>query len=53
MEIKETKPYTFIICGKARNGKDTIGGFIKEYYETYTGIYLKDKEKFQVFWFFS
>ena len=35
MEIKETKPYTFIICGKARNGKDTIGGFIKEYYENH------------------
>lgn len=26
-----------------------IQEFIKEYYETYTGIYLKDKEKFQVF----
>lgn len=35
MEIRETKPYTFIICGKARNGKDTIGGFIKEYYENH------------------
>ena len=41
MEIKETKPYTFIICGKARNGKDTIGGFIKEYY----GLKDQDLEK--------
>lgn len=33
MEIKEIKPYTFIVCGKARHGKDTVGAFIKEYYE--------------------
>ncbi len=34
MEIKDTKPYTFIICGKARHGKDTIGEIIKEHYES-------------------
>lgn len=33
MELKEIKPYTFIICGKARHGKDTVGEFIKKHYE--------------------
>lgn len=31
MESKH--PKIFIICGKARHGKDTIGGFIKDYYD--------------------
>ena len=24
----------FMLAGKARNGKDTTGGYIKEYYES-------------------
>lgn len=33
MEIKNRNPKIYIICGKARHGKDTIGGFIKEAYK--------------------
>lgn len=33
MEIKNRKPKIYLICGKARNGKDTIAGFLKEFYE--------------------
>lgn len=33
MEIRTGKTYTFIICGKARHGKDTIADIIKEYYQ--------------------
>lgn len=33
MNLKETKPKIFIIAGKARHGKDTTAGFIREYYE--------------------
>lgn len=33
MELKETPASTYIICGKARHGKDTIAEIIKEYYE--------------------
>lgn len=33
MEIKETPAVTYIVCGKARHGKDTIAEYIKNYYE--------------------
>lgn len=33
MEIKETPAKTFIICGKARHGKDTVAEIIRNYYE--------------------
>lgn len=33
MELKTEKPKIFIIAGKARHGKDTTAGIIKEYYE--------------------
>ena len=32
MKIKETIPYIFLICGRARHGKDEIAKIIKEYY---------------------
>lgn len=33
MNIKETKPRIYLISGKARHGKDTFSGYLKEYYE--------------------
>ncbi|MDD2377290.1 MAG: hypothetical protein PHD10_01390 [Bacilli bacterium] len=33
MEIVNKEPVIYIICGKARAGKDTISEIIKEYYE--------------------
>ena len=33
MEVKETKPKIYIIAGKARHGKDTFAGYLKEVYE--------------------
>ena len=31
--VKERKPNIYLICGKARHGKDTFSGFLKETYE--------------------
>lgn len=39
MKLKENQPQIYIICGKARNGKDTIADMIKEIY----------KEKIKIF----
>ena len=33
MEIKDTKAKVFIISGKAKHGKDTFSGYLKEVYE--------------------
>lgn len=33
MEIKEKEPIIYILCGKARHGKDTVAIMIKDYYE--------------------
>lgn len=33
MELRTGKTFTYIICGKARHGKDTIADIIKEYYQ--------------------
>lgn len=33
MKLKENQPQIYIICGKARNGKDTIADMIKEIYK--------------------
>lgn len=35
MKIKEKQPKIYIICGKARHGKDTIAQIIKDYYASY------------------
>mgnify|MGYP000196650868 FL=1 len=33
MEIINKKPTIYLLSGKARNGKDTIAGFLKKFYE--------------------
>ena len=33
MNIENRNPKIYLISGKARNGKDTIAGFLKEFYE--------------------
>lgn len=33
MEIENKNPKIYLICGKARHGKDTIAGFLKKFYE--------------------
>ena len=33
MELKKSKPKIFVISGKARHGKDTTAGYIKNYFE--------------------
>ena len=33
MELKTSKPKIFVISGKARHGKDTTAGYIKNYFE--------------------
>lgn len=33
MEVFDRKPYIFIICGKARHGKDTVASMIEKYYK--------------------
>ena len=33
MEVKNRNPYIYIICGKARHGKDTIASILKKIYE--------------------
>lgn len=33
MEVKNREPKIFIICGKARHGKDTTASYIKDIYE--------------------
>lgn len=33
MEIISKKPTIYLLSGKARNGKDTIAGFLKKFYE--------------------
>lgn len=35
MKIKEKQPKIYIICGKARHGKDTIAQIIKDYYASH------------------
>ena len=34
MEVENKNPKIYIICGKARHGKDTIASYIQEYYKT-------------------
>ena len=41
MEFEKKNPRIFIIAGKARNGKDTIGNYIEEYYESQKCIRLQ------------
>ena len=49
MELLNSEPTIFLICGKARHGKTTIGNYLKEYYEkkgvkvtnTLIALYLK------------
>ena len=49
MELKERNTKIYLICGKARHGKTTIGKMIKEYYTnkgkeatvTLLALYLK------------
>lgn len=33
MDIENKNPKIYLICGKARNGKDTVAGFLKKFYE--------------------
>ena len=33
MNIENKKPKIYLICGRARHGKDTIAGFLKKFYE--------------------
>ncbi len=33
MEVKYRNPKIYLLCGKARNGKDTAGEFLKKFYE--------------------
>ena len=33
MDVKDTKAKLYLICGKARHGKDTFSGYLKEAYE--------------------
>lgn len=33
MNLEEKNPFIFIICGKARNGKDTVAQMIRNYYD--------------------
>ncbi len=33
MDITNKNPKIYLICGKARHGKDTIAGFLKKFYE--------------------
>ena len=33
MEVKYRNPKIYLLCGKARHGKDTAGGFLKNFYE--------------------
>ena len=33
MNLKEKQPKIYIICGKARHGKDTVAEMLKEIYE--------------------
>lgn len=33
MNLEEKNPFIFIICGKARHGKDTVASMIRSYYE--------------------
>ena len=33
MKLRQEEAMTFIICGKARHGKDTVAEMIREYYE--------------------
>lgn len=55
MNLLNSDPTIFLICGKARHGKTTIGNYLKEYYEkkgvkvtnTLIALYLKTyAEKF-------
>ena len=55
MNLINTEPTIFLICGKARHGKTTTGNFMREYYEsnnkkvanTLIALYLKTyAEKF-------
>ena len=49
MKLINSEPTIFLICGKARHGKTTIGNYLKEYYEkkeikvtnTLIALYLK------------
>ncbi len=49
MEIINKKPTIYLLSGKARNGKDTIAGFLKKFYEadgkkviySRAGIYIR------------
>lgn len=53
MNIDIKKPYIYILCGKARSGKDTTADIIKEYYEKKSkkviilsyGTYIKEYAK--------
>ncbi len=40
MEFHNKHPKIFLIAGKARHGKDTIGNYIKEYYSNQKCIFL-------------
>ena len=33
MELREGKTFVYIVCGKARHGKDTVAEIIRNYYE--------------------
>lgn len=41
MELVLKNPKIFVIAGKARNGKDTVGDFIQEYYQNSKTIRLQ------------
>ena len=33
MKIEDKKPIIFLMCGKAKHGKDTFSGYLKDVYE--------------------
>lgn len=41
MEYQNKEPKIFLIAGKARNGKDTVGNFIRDYYSNQKVITLQ------------
>ena len=41
MNIENKKPKIYLICGRARHGKDTIAGFLKKVIYSRAGKYIK------------